>query len=57
MKAEGSVEGVVRLTKAGLEVEEDKGGVDGDGEGHEGACRRILELIFWVAFQVTSRCC
>ena len=37
MKAEGSVEGVLRLT-AGLEVEEDEGGVDGDGEGHEGAC-------------------
>ena len=37
MKAEGSVKRVLRLT-AGLEVEEDEGGVDGDGEGHEGAC-------------------
>ena len=52
MKAERPVEGVLRLA-AGLEVEEDEGGVDGDGEGHEGA-RCILDFIVWV---VTSGCC
>ena len=55
MKAERPVEGVLRLA-AGLEVEEDECGVDGDGEGHEGACR-VLQLVVWVGFQVTSGCC